>query len=41
MENAKFIVESGLSKAGYEYYCLDGESWTIYLGVDERLLDGE
>jgi hypothetical protein len=27
VEDAKDIVESGLSKAGYEYYYLDGESW--------------
>lgn len=27
LENAKFINESGLLQAGYEYFVIDGMSW--------------
>lgn len=38
LENAKFINESGLLQAGYEYFVIDGISWLSV--VDRRLLDG-
>ena len=38
LENAKFINESGLLQAGYEYFVIDG---ILCLNdVDGRLLDG-
>jgi hypothetical protein len=39
LENAKFINESGLLQAGYEYFVIDGMSWLNV--VNRRLLDGQ
>ena len=41
LENAKFINESGLLQAGYEYVCIDGNCFSCFVFPDFRLLDGK